>query len=256
MKKLLNFILVALMTVNFVNAQSKIKVPYFDKMTAMEICGETTNFCQPTSSEKWAPVKGKIFKGKIEYELFRSFKNTIFETAPCPNAKLTDKDFVSKSIHKLQGSVASIEKQKFDEKIKANLTDLINKYFTSLSKSIKADIEAELVKNIKKETSQKIKLEYRTYDLTDAFIDDQLENCLSSIPKGQKVVTGISVLTIDGSWTTNTLKQTFANFEANVTAYDALTLESKNQYEKDKQTILTGDFEPLSVIFAVAYRKN
>jgi len=255
MKKLMILLIMVIGLSNYATAQKTINVPYFGKMTAQELCGSSTEFCQPTSSSRFAKVKAKVYKGEIEYELFRKFKKSIFETTPCSNSELSANDYTISSSNTLTASVESKEKKSFDQKLEANLTKIIGRFFGKLDESIKADIKAELIKNIESETNQEIELEYIVYDLTQRFIDDNLSTCMDSDPKKRKIVTGISILTVSGEWTTDVFKKTFTNFEGNVQAFNALSVESKNEYEKEKKVILDGNFEAISIIFSVAYRK-
>lgn len=237
------------------NAQNTVNVPYFGKMTSLELCG-SPNGCKSPTSPYWASVKdGKYYDGTPGSILGRGFK-TIFDSYPCVTRIPVDTDVDTHNIHNLSGKVQENKKKEFDATIKANLTRLINSQ--NLPDSIKADLLTQLNNSVESATTRNIELVYKVLGLKQPYIDDQVKTCYTTLQKKHMVVTGISLISIKGNWTSNTLKDAFKKFEANAALFKSLSAEVKINYEKTKETLLNGSFEPFSTIHSVSYlyKKN
>lgn len=232
-------------------AQKKIEVPYFGNMTSEELCGSSD--CKPTNAQYWATVKGgKLYDGVPGNILGRSFRKGIFETNPCVSRVPSDNDVNVLGIHNLSGKVEENKKKDFDATINANLTRLINQQ--NLPDSIKAELIAQIKNSVETATSRNVELVYRVVELKQPYIDEQVDACLARLERKRKILTGVSLITVKGDWTSNTLRDAFRKFEANATLFSSLSADVKTNYEKSKQTLLSGNFEPFSLIISTAYK--
>jgi hypothetical protein len=251
MKKLALVVGIALLSFN-ANAQSSIQVPYFGTMTSQELCGRPT--CQPGMGGFWAPVKGgRLYDGEVGNILGRSFRKSLFETSPCTQRTPTENDINVLARNDLSGRVEESKKKNFDAEVNANLAKLINTQIV-LPESVKANLLAQLKNAVETETSQNIELEYKIIELKQPYVDSEVDGCYARLPKRHKIITGIGVITVKGSWASNTLKKAFNNFEANASAFDGLSAEAKAEYERSKERVLSGKFDPLSMIINSSYK--
>ncbi|MFN3353371.1 MAG: hypothetical protein ACK4Z5_07165 [Brevundimonas sp.] len=90
-------------------------------------------------------------------------------------------------------------------------------------------------------------------DLSRSFIDEKLDACLDSLPRDQKVITGVSLVTVSGDWSQDIVRGTMAELEASA-EYRALNASLRAEFSQRREIALRGNFEPLAVPFAVAYR--
>jgi hypothetical protein len=82
-----------------------------------------------------------------------------------------------------------------------------------VSPGVSADINAEIESKIKNTDISKIQLEYKRIDLSTGFMDAHLQNCLAKTPEDMNVFTGISVITVSGSWTSDKVVETLTAVE-------------------------------------------
>lgn len=264
MKNINLTIAVILWTSCSIFAQSKIQVPYFKTLSGNEICGSQN--CIANNANTWATIYGgylydgdasKIFgrKYKTYGTIGRIFgkRGGIFENSSCASRLPNENEYKELRKGNLQGILDITKKTDFESKVNADLTKIINQY-VNVNPTVKADLLAELKKTVDLKSNATVDLEYRIIQLEQEFLDNEIENCIKSLSKGEKVIVGLSVLTVAGTWNSNTLKEVFANFEANAGAFKALDAEAKSIYEQSKQKVLTAKYEPFSMIFNVTYR--
>src|SRR5690606_27496300 len=85
-------------------------------------------------------------------------------------------------------------------------------------------------------------------------IDKQVSQAFSKLEKGQKLITGISVVTISGKWTSNTLREALDEFELNVGLNDILSADAKLKYDKSKERVLEGEVKEFGFIIGDSYK--
>lgn len=242
---------VALLTTCSLFGQSKIQVPYFKTLSGNEICGSPD--CNPTIGV-WAPIKGGyLFDGDAKSVFGRKFKKRIFDNFACSDRLPLEAEFDTLKSGTLNGTLEVTKKDTFSSKVKADLIKIINQY-VDVSKNVKADLIAELKRTVDSKSNATVELEYKIIQLKNSFLDKEIEKCRQTLDKHEKVIIGLSVLTISGTWSSNALRESFANFEATAGAFKALDAEAKLKYEQSKQKILNAKYEPFSLIFNVAYR--
>lgn len=230
-----------------------IKVPYFDEMTPEEVCGGASKYCQPTSSEHWAKVKpGKDYNNKVGNVLGRKFEN-VFATYPCVTTKPTIENVNITGKATIEGTITSETKNELKAKIDADIVKLIEENTGQTLKDLNINLASEVSSTTQNMLTQNIALTYERIDLNQDFMDAYLEQCISTLTDEQNVITGISVITVQGEWSKKTLNDILAKIEATA-SYQSLSAEAKNKYTLDKKRILDGKFEPITYYFAVAYR--
>jgi len=245
-------IVAALFATTTLFAQSKIQVPYFKTLSGREICGSQN--CNPTIGV-WAPIKGGyLFDGDAKKIFGRKFgKSGIFDNSPCATRLPNETEFKTLKSGTLNGTLDITKKSEFDVKVNADLTKIINQY-VSVNETVKADLIAELKKIVDAKSEATIELEYKIIQLESNYLDTEIEQARKTLGKKEKIIIGLSVLTVSGSWNSNTLKDVFANFEANAAAFKALDAKAKLDYEQSKKKVLEAKFDAFSMIFNVAYK--
>lgn len=124
-----------------------------------------------------------------------------------------------------------------------------------LSEDLKAKLIAELDKTVTRKTKNKISFSFKIIQLKNTGeIDKQVSKAFSKLEKGQKLITGISVVTISGQWTSNTLKEALGEFELNVGLNDVLSADAKLKYDKSKERILEGEVKEFGFIIGDSYK--
>jgi hypothetical protein len=233
-------------------SQSKIEIPYFKTLSGNEICGSQN--CNPTIGT-WQGIKGGyLFDGDAKKIFGRKFGSKgIFDNSPCAARIPNENEFQTLKRGTVNGTLEESKKTNFEAKANADLTKIIEQY-VNVNESVKADLLAELKRTINKKSTAAIQLEYKIIQLENSFLDVEIENCRKSLGKKEKVIVGLSVLTVSGTWNSNALKDAFSNFEANAAAFNALDAEAKVKYEENKKKVLEAKFDPFSMIFNVAYK--
>ena len=231
-----------------------INVPYFDKLSTDEVCGGFSSYCQSTRSKYWAKVKpGTDYDGKVGNALGRKFVS-IYEDSPCVKNKPTDEDTNITGRNELKGSLSENTINEFKANLELDLVDFIKQYMKDIPEGLDAEITAQVSLSTGTITNKKIDLEYKRISLNKEFMDaENFQTCLSSLNEKENVVTGISVITVSGEWSKETINTVFANIEASA-GYTDLTADAKNKYDNDKSKVLEGKFEPITYFFTATYR--
>lgn len=233
-----------------------ITVPYFENLDPEYVCGNYPSpYCQPNSSKQYSKVKsGRDYDGNPKNYLGRSFES-FFETTPCVSAEVKDSDVDISGFQSVTGTLKDEEQTKFANKLSADIIALVQMNGVPVPPGVSADISAEVERKIKNTDTSSIQLEYKRIDLKQDFIDAHLQNCLAKTPKSLDVSTGISVITVSGSWTSDKVVDTLASVEAKA-SYSILSDSAKAEYQQAKTRALNGQFKPVSFIFAVSHRKG
>jgi hypothetical protein len=184
--------------------------------------------------------------------LGRSFKS-FYETSTCVDSVVTESDVVVSGLQNVTGTLKDVEQTKFSNKLSADIVALVEMNGVPVPPGVSADINAEIESKIKNTDTSKIQLEYKRIDLSTEFMDAHLQNCLAKTPKDMDVSTGISVITVSGSWTSDKVVETLAAVEAKA-SYSILSDSAKAEYQQAKERAMAGEFKPVSFIFAVAHR--
>ncbi len=231
-----------------------IKVPYFEDLDPKYVCGNYPSpYCQPNSSTRWSKIKSGVdYNGNPNHYLGRSYIK-YFQTSKCVDREITESDIIISGLQTVKASLKDNEKTKFSNKLSADIIALIKMNGAPVPPGINAGVNAEVAQKIDNTDNSTVELEYKRIDLTKDFIDKYLENCLAKTPKNMSVATGISIITVSGQWSSNKLSESMANIEASA-SYSILADEAKAEYKQAKDRILNGKFEPVSLVFAVAYR--
>jgi hypothetical protein len=249
-------ILLTLMIAISLGANSQRRdIPFFGKVALSDLCG--SDDCRPSHGTKaYINKKDKLFfDGNYNTILGKTFrKNDIFNMTASSMRDITDND-VNRFLEVTgSGTLDVNQKKSFDASLSADLKQLL-KDKISLPEDLKVDLLAELENSVKKETQTKIDYGFEIIELKKSGdIDRELTRVISTLVKGDKIVTGISVVTVSGSWTSNTIRHALDSFEAKVGLKDKLSAEAKLEYERTKTQILQGNFKKFSFIIGDSFK--
>lgn len=234
----------------------KIAVPYYEDLDPKYVCGDYPSpYCQPNSSTQFSKIKsGKDYDGKPKNYLGRSFEN-FFETTPCVSSEVNSNDVVVSGLQNVTGTLSTQEQKSFSNKLSADILELVQMNGVPVPEGYSAEVSAEVERSIKNTDSSDIQLEYKRIDLSQEFMDAHLQNCLAQTPKTHNVSTGISVITVSGSWASDKVVDTLAALEAKA-SYSNLSNDAKAEFQQAKNRAMNGEFKPVSFVFAVAHRKG
>lgn len=231
-----------------------ITVPYFDDLDPKYVCGgKPSPYCQPTSSTEYSKIKnGLDYDGNPNHYLGRSF-SVFFEREKCVDSEISNSDIIVSGYQKLTGTLKDESKTEFSNKMSADVVELLKLNGVPVPPGVKAEISTEVSKAINNTDTSSVSLEYRRIDLSTDYIDNNLDSCLKKTARNLDVSTGISVITVTGSWASDNLVKTLASVEASAN-YSVLSDSAKAKYDNTKERVLKGEFSPVSFIFAVAHR--
>ena len=244
---------IAILLAASISGCSKINIPHFQSLKPADVCGGVPNKCQPTSSEKWTKVANLDYDGYGSI-LGRKFGSTIFTHMPCMTVG-TASDVIVRGENNITGVLKKDGRSQFILKTEAELDQGLRDAITSLPASAAAAAKGELDKTIQTASMSKVDLRYFRVDLTTSFLDNNLENCMAGLDRGEKVITGVSVIETSGEWSRNRVAEFIAAFEASA-AYLALDGSAKADWDQKSDLALSGTFEPVSYVFAAAYREK
>jgi hypothetical protein len=247
-------------------AVSDVRIPHFRSMSEREVCGSVPNRCQPTNSRTWLPVQNLDYSGHPEDILGRSFRRSIYESEQCLRQSLADptpeerQRGVRPAVERLParriaGTLEREGKSGFVAAAKADIDKTLKELTGTLPEGLQAEADATLTNTLTTAGDAAITLEYERIQLSTPFMDQHLNQCLSSVPSNTQVVVGASILKVSGAWTSTRIKDFIAKLEASA-AFQAISGEAKLNWEAKKTSVLQGTFEPTAYIFAVTTRRG
>lgn len=250
-----NLILLSIALLMFINAYSqKQEIPFFGKVELKELCG--SNNCLGSYGIKaYVHKNDKLYyNGDYNSILGRVFKKSIFDTKPSGLRSITNEDVDYFAEHKGTGKLEKNTKVEFDANLTANIDEIL-KNEIQLPEEFKIKLLTESKNTVSKRSGNTIDFSFRIIQLKNVGdIDKQLNEAFVKLEKGEKIITSISVVSISGQWTSNTLKEVFDNFELNAALNDKLSVESKLKYEKSKDLVLKGEVKEFSFIIGDTYK--
>lgn len=252
MKKEIIFLITIIFSLH--GYSQKRNIPFFGKVKMIELCGSSD--CRPTYGIKaYIHKKDKLYyNGDYNSILGRVFTKSIFDTKSSSISNITREDVEYYNEHTGSGSVKQKSKTEFDANVTANLVQLL-KGTIELPEELKAKILSEVDHIVTRNTKNEITFSFKIIQLKNTGdIDKEVTEAFSKLEKGEKLITGISVVTISGKWTSNTLKEVIDKFELNVGLDDNLSADAKLKYEKSKERILEGEVKEFSFIIGDSYK--
>lgn len=253
MKKLL-ILTIFTIAFNIESYSQKRKIPFFGKIKLTELCG--SNDCLPTYGIKaYIHKNDKLyFNGNYNSILGRIITRDIFDTEASGIDIITKNDVDYFVEHNGNGSLEKNSKTEFDARVTANLTQILENTI-ELPDDLKAKLIGEIDKSVTKNTKNEISFTFKIIQLRNiGEIDNQVVQAFSKLEKGQKLITGISVVTIGGKWTSNTLREALDEFEFNVGLNDYLSADAKLKYDKSKERVLEGEVKEFGFIIGDSYK--
>jgi len=238
-----------------VNGQKR-KIPFFGKIKLTELCG--SNDCRPTYGIKaYIHKNDKLYyNGDYNSILGRVISTSIFDTESSGINNITRDDVDYFVEHNGSGSIEQKSKTEFDANATANLTQLL-KSTIDLPENLKVELLAVLDKTVTKNTKNEIDFSFRIIQLKNVGdIDKEVSEAFSKLNKGEKIITGISVVAISGKWTSDTLKEVLDEFELSAKVNDDLSAEAILKYEKSKKRVLDGKVKEFGFIIGDSFKQK
>jgi hypothetical protein len=226
-----------------------VDVPYFGKIPVEDLCGNYSSHCQPTVSRLWAQSDAIPFES-AETILGWSYTTDLRSRDLCAN--ITAPLFEQRGSNAFAGTVTTTERARVVAALGVDLREFIDRNFSALPDSLKAALQVKAEDAVKTAVEQRVNLRYRRVEMTTMGLSTQARPCLDALPVGTKVITGVSVISADGTWTSSRLREAANEFEASA-SYDELGLEGKVEYERQRDVALAGRFEPLHYVFAFSF---
>jgi len=252
MKESIILVLTILFSLN--SYSQKIKIPFFGKIKPTELCG--SNDCRPSYGIKaYIHKNDKLYyNGDYNSILGRVISNTIFDTESSGIGNITKNDVDYFALHTGSGLIEQESKSEFDLNVTANLKQLLSNNI-DLSEDLKIKLLAEVDKTVTKNTKNEIEFSFKIIQLKNVGeIDKQVTNAFSKLKKGQKFITGISVVTIRGAWTSGTLKEVLDEYELSAGLNHILSAAAKVNYEKSKERVLKGEVKEFEFIIGDSFK--
>jgi len=231
-----------------------VKIPFFGKMKVQELCG--TSDCRPSYGIKAYVHKNDrlFYDGNYNSILGRKFSGkNIFDNHPSGLRKITHDDVNSLFTTDGTANLDRVQKKDFDAKLSADLKQILEMGL-QLPPDLKAQLFAKLNNYVQDETNGAIDFSFEILELKKGVdIEMETERILSALEKGEKLITGISIITISGNWETKILKTVLDNFEIELGLKDKLSVDAKLQYDSSKNKLVTGTIQPFSFIIGDSY---
>lgn len=234
--------------------QKKVNIPFFGKMEMKELCGDEN--CSPSYGVRaYVHKKDRLYyNGDYNSVLGRKFVgNKIFNSSLSGLRKITDKEVTSSFKTKGTITIKETQKKDFDAKLTADLKQALEAGIT-LPEELKVKLFAKLNNYVKTETKGSINFVFEILELQKGGeFEKEVNQVFSTLVKGEKLLTGISVVTIDGNWEKDVVKNILTNFEMEVGLNEEISAEAKLKYEKSKQRLIAGTITPFSFIIGDSY---
>ncbi len=234
-------------------AQHMIRIPYFRALRTADVCGNSSSYCQPTSSLRFDRVRGADYSGDPAEWLGRTYA-TVFQRSAC-FAALAPGDWRVSNRNSLTGIRDEARTANLRSKINADLSRYLGPVFSVLPDKLRASFAADATDRLVQSGGGNVDLVYERIDLTVAAIDRLKSACYSQTRNRLKIITGISVVTVSGTWTRHNLVDSFGKLEGSAD-FLGLSTETKAEYTNKKALTLQGNFEPLSFVIATAWRRR
>lgn len=228
-----------------------IKIPYFEPIPVSLVCGGFSSKCQPAVSRNWEPTTSLDYSGVPSSFLGRSYTD-IFSRSVCGSQPTGAADVSIFGSGQINGRAISSAKSGLSEKLGGDISKFVSDTFTTLPANLKSTLAANVSASVLNSLDQSVELRYERVQLSDDFIDNRLIQCLSTVDTETRVITGISTINVKGSWISRRISDATAALEASA-EYNALTATAKADYVNARDRALNGTYEPMRLVFAVAY---
>ncbi|WP_417610928.1 hypothetical protein [Parasphingorhabdus sp.] len=244
-------------------ARGGVYLPYLGKYSAVDVCGGFSKNCLPTKSGKAAPLRDLIpYNQNPEEFIGRKFLLTkgyfgnsgIYDTQPCGTTVTANDILEDAAPRPFSVTVDDESKSKFLIKVDADVTEILDTAAgLSLPDQVKADIGAEVKENVDRSLDQSFDVSYKSvYAKNIPYIDAQIAPCRSTLGRNQYMITGLSIITVDGSWTKTRIVESFDSFETKA-GFLSLSADIKASYKQMKDRVITGTVPEVSYITGMSY---
>lgn len=251
----MRYLIAASLMVTPVTAHASITIPYFRSLSEQAVCGRQPRNCQPSSSRRWVSISGIDYHGRPSDFLGRSYDRSAFERSVCIRAPIAESDVQRSGRNTFTGTFRDDATNQFRPHAVANLSELLRGLIGSLPAELQADAGAALNNSVTENLSSTIQLEYERIDLTTDFMDRNMSECLASVPRSARVITGVSVIKVSGTWTQSRVSSLISHVEASI-GFRQLSAGIRSEWDRQKGLLLQGTFQPMSYVFRAAVREG
>lgn len=242
----------------------KVRLPFFEPLSPKKLCGGDPKKCQPTSSRQYT----SLFNDKIDYDgvprnilaTHYNLQQTIFERKACANLTIEykgfsapDDDVTTFAKTGIKAKSESETRATMEARVNGDLDELIRKQFPTLPADLQAKIAAEVKQSAQENITNQAEIDYYRMDLSFDFINGKLQNCISSLPSSEFIITGASIVTISGDQASKSLSEALAKFETSAD-YQTMSANLKADYQSKKNVILNTSYQPIPTVISVAFR--
>jgi hypothetical protein len=238
---------------------TRVNVPFFEPLTTGQLCGGFNEACQPTSSRTFQRLRDPVdYNGNPASLLGRSYVS-IYEHRPCTSTPVyagrtdgaDDVEYFGQT--GINGRLNGATRAAFNLGLSGDLDAYVAQTFPNFPQGFQAEAKSKLEQKFQSAIGRTASITYHRMDLSRGFMDRELDACLDRLPRNEKVITGVSLITVSGEWSQDIVRETMAELEASA-SYRALSASQRVEFSQRREFALRGTFEPVAVPFAVAYR--
>lgn len=233
---------------------AQISTPYFGKLASKDVCGNFNSYCQPTSSLEYDRIKGADFNGLDEW-LGTSYNKSPFNRASCSSPFSAEADVRVSGETNFSVTFSDNYKGQLRALAEVDLASYLGALLAALPLGLQAKLKADATDKLVTSKTGSADFVYRRYDLTMLARTKLLPTCYTKTNGKRKVVTGVSVITMSGSWARSRLIESFGVFESSAD-FIGLSSDNKADYIDKRNKAMKGDFEPLAFVIATSWRKK
>jgi len=237
-------------------ASAQIDVPYFKKMSKSDVCGGFNSYCQPASSIRYDRVRGADFVDLAEWlgTSYPDKDNSVFQRSSC-TAPFEATDVIISGENNFSVSVNNAYTGQLHSKLDVDVAKYLAVVLEVLPGGLAAKLKADATDKLALGNNGKADLTYRRYDLKMTALGRLLPACYAKTKGLRRVITGVSVISMSGSWSRSRLIDSFGAFEATAD-FIGLEPDIKAKYTDRRAKALEGQFKPMSFIIATAWRTS
>lgn len=235
----------------------KIQVPFFEKLKVSDVCGGASPYCVPTSSLNYDRVNGADFNGDLQDWLGTHYKNrngALFNRESCYSDFSVEKDVSTAGLHNFFAIVDNRYAGNINSKLGIDLNKFLGGILSILPIPVGIKLKADATDKLTNSSAKNIGFVYKRIDLKLPAITKMMQVCRPVTGGTDRVVTGISIITVSGEWSYGKIVDAFGEFEASG-EFLGLSPDIKSKYTDERNKALSGKFEPLTMVIGVAYRQ-
>lgn len=233
-------------------AQAKVKLPYFDSIKENDLCGGLPDYCQPTASKKWFRVGDPFDYSGDPNTILGSKIETIYDPYKCTAPLVSPADFNNSPVITVNGTVKEISKPGLSAAISADLDALAEQVGVSLPDTLKVKLKAALGTDITQKLNQSVTIKYQRIQMSVPFKQANMPACLAIAKTNEKVITGISVITVSADWSKDRFSEALNAIELEA-SFSSLSADARAVYDANKNKVLSGKMPETSFVIMASF---